>query len=66
MNFRKNQKKKSEKSLWEQMGRETIKEEYPEKNSEWFSNLKKKLSISPAKDHAEEEIERIKKRRQNR
>jgi hypothetical protein len=65
MNFRKNQKKKDEKSLWEQMGRDTKTEEYPEEKSEWFSNLKKMISFSPARDHAEEEIERIRKKKKN-
>lgn len=59
MNFRKNQKKKGEKSLWEQMGREEDKE-----NSRWGEWFKKRIiGEKTAREIAEEEAEKLKKKK---
>jgi hypothetical protein len=55
--FRKDQKKKDEESLWEQLGRKEDKTSY-----DWSGFKKRILGEKTARDVAEEEAQKLKKK----
>lgn len=62
MDFRKNQKKKGEKSIWEQTGRDTEEEQSVEKPS-MFGRIRDMLGSKTAAEVATEEAKKLKKKK---
>ncbi len=59
--FRKKKLKEGEKSLWEQMGRDTAEEQKPSRWGEWFN--KRIVGEKTAAEVAEEQVEELKKKK---
>lgn len=62
MDFRSNRKKKGEKSLWEQMGRDTV-EEQPIGKPSMFGKLREMVGSKTASEVAEEEAKKLRKKK---